>query len=75
MDLLSDKEELIKVGIKVNFDKEAYDLYNKYALIKGFSIHRWNIRRDTSNKTWQREFVCSKQGTILSNSEKLFYVL
>ncbi|KAK9196333.1 hypothetical protein WN943_004461 [Citrus x changshan-huyou] len=62
IDHSSDKEELIKVGMKVNSDKEAYDLYNKYALRKGFSICIWNIRRDTSNKIRQREFVCSKQG-------------
>ena len=61
IDHSSDKEELIKVGMKVNSYKEAYDLYNKYALRKGFSISIWNIRRDTSNKIRQCEFVCSKQ--------------
>ncbi|KAI9157294.1 hypothetical protein LWI28_020011 [Acer negundo] len=52
----------LKVGMKVHSDKAAYDLYNAYALKKGFSIRKWHIRRDATNNIRQREFVCSKEG-------------
>ncbi|KAH1081409.1 hypothetical protein J1N35_021170 [Gossypium stocksii] len=35
----------IKVGLKVHSEEEAYNLYNQFALSKGFSIRRGNKRR------------------------------
>ena len=51
----------LKVGMKVHSEQEAYDLYNKYALNKGFSIRKGN-RRLINGICWQRELYCSKQG-------------
>ncbi|XP_040371195.1 protein FAR1-RELATED SEQUENCE 5-like [Rosa chinensis] len=58
---IGDEEEL-KVGMQVHSDDEAYNLYNTYALRKGFSVRKGHIRRDASNKIRQREFLCSKEG-------------
>ena len=51
----------IKIGMQVSSEKKAYNMYNEYALKKGFSI--WKaIRRIVNGVVRQREFVCSKQG-------------
>ena len=60
-EIIEDDEEL-KVGTQVHSDEEAYNLYNTYALRKGFSVRKSHIRRDTSNNIRLREFVCSKVG-------------
>ncbi|KAK2638654.1 hypothetical protein Ddye_026449 [Dipteronia dyeriana] len=64
MDEILEKEDdgELKVGMEVHSDAEAYDLYNNYALEKGFSVRKHVIRRDSSNNIRQREYVCSKQG-------------
>ncbi|KAK2655107.1 hypothetical protein Ddye_008159 [Dipteronia dyeriana] len=51
----------LRVGMEVHSDAEAYDLYNNYALKKGFSVRKHVIRRDSSNNIRQRKYVCSKQ--------------
>ena len=51
----------IKIGMQVRSEEEAYNLYNEYALKRGFSI--WKaVKREYNGVTRQREFVCSKQG-------------
>ncbi|KAK0580824.1 hypothetical protein LWI29_006639 [Acer saccharum] len=64
MDEIFEKEDdgELKVGMEVHSDAEAYELYNNYALKKGFSVQKHVIRRDSSNNIRQREYVCSKQG-------------
>ncbi|KAI8546682.1 hypothetical protein RHMOL_Rhmol07G0138800 [Rhododendron molle] len=52
----------LKVGMKVCSDDEAYNLYNEYALRKGFSIRRENKRQDMNGILRQREYLCSKAG-------------
>ncbi|KAG5543813.1 hypothetical protein RHGRI_016536 [Rhododendron griersonianum] len=52
----------LKVGMKVCSDDEAYNLYNEYALRKGFSIRRGNKRQDMNGILRQREYLCSKAG-------------
>lgn len=54
-------DENIKVGMKVNSEEEAFDLYNRHALRKGFTIRRGN-KRKINGVVRQREFLCSKQG-------------
>ncbi|KAH1130087.1 hypothetical protein J1N35_001465 [Gossypium stocksii] len=54
--------EEIKVGLKVHSEKEAYNLYNQFALSKGFSIRRGNKRRSMTEPIRQRKFLCSKSG-------------
>ncbi|XP_050369198.1 protein FAR1-RELATED SEQUENCE 5-like [Argentina anserina] len=66
MDDISIDDEDLKVGMQVHSDDEAYNLYNTYALRKGFSIRKSHVRRDASNKIRQREFVCSKEGFALN---------
>ncbi|KAJ4807329.1 Protein FAR1-RELATED SEQUENCE 5 [Rhynchospora pubera] len=57
----------IYVGKEFRSDEEAYNFYNLYALIKGFSIRK--NQRGTSRKGVSTlRFVCSKQG--LSNRQK-----
>ncbi|KAL0007389.1 hypothetical protein SO802_008891 [Lithocarpus litseifolius] len=51
----------IKIGMQVSFEKEAYNMYNEYALKKGFSIRK-AARQTVNGVVRQREFVCSKQG-------------
>ncbi|BFG17885.1 hypothetical protein CerSpe_041580 [Prunus speciosa] len=48
--------------MEVSNEVEAYNLCNSYALKKGFSIRKGNIRRDTKNNIRQRDYLCSKQG-------------
>ncbi|PPS15675.1 hypothetical protein GOBAR_AA04903 [Gossypium barbadense] len=55
-------EEIIKVGLKVHSEEEAYNLYNQFALSKGFSIRKGNKRRSMTEPIRQREFLCSKSG-------------
>ncbi|KAH1107196.1 hypothetical protein J1N35_010964 [Gossypium stocksii] len=54
--------EEIKVGLKVHSEEEAYNLYNQFALSKGFSIRKGNKRRSMTEPIRQREFLCSKSG-------------
>ena len=35
----------IKPGMQVSSEEEAYNLYNEYALNKGFSIQKWVTRK------------------------------
>ncbi|KAJ1685819.1 hypothetical protein LUZ63_017209 [Rhynchospora breviuscula] len=57
----------IYVGKEFRSDDEAYNFYNLYALIKGFSVRK--NQRGTSRKGVSTlRFVCSKQG--LSNRQK-----
>ena len=52
----------IKIGMQVSSeDEEAYNMYNEYALKKGFSIRK-ATRRIVNCVVRQREFMCSKQG-------------
>ena len=51
----------IKIGMQVSSEEEAYNMYNEYALKKGFNIQiaaRWIV----NGVVRQSEFVCSKQG-------------
>ncbi|KAI5339559.1 hypothetical protein L3X38_018831 [Prunus dulcis] len=41
---------------------EPYNLCNSYALKKGFSIRKGNIRRGVKNNIRERDYLCSKQG-------------
>ena len=45
----------------VNYEKEAYKLYNEYAMQIGFSIKKNKIIY-SKNGVRQREYVCSKEG-------------
>ena len=51
----------IKIEMQVKSEKEAYNLYNEYALKRGFSIRKV-VKREYNGVIRQREFVCSKQG-------------
>ena len=51
----------IKIGMQVRSEEEAYNLYNEYALKRGFSIRKV-ITQEYNGVIRQREFVCSKQG-------------
>ncbi|KAF3965012.1 hypothetical protein CMV_010762 [Castanea mollissima] len=51
----------IKIGMQVRSEEEAYNLYNQYALKRGFSIRK-AVKREYNGVIRQREFVCSKQG-------------
>ncbi|GMY26595.1 protein FAR1-RELATED SEQUENCE 5-like [Fagus crenata] len=51
----------IKLGIHVSSEEEAYNLYNRYALKKGFSIRK-GVRRMINGVIRQREYLCSKEG-------------
>ena len=51
----------IKIGMQVSSEVEAYNMYNEYALKKGFSICK-AARRTVIGVVRQREFVYFKQG-------------
>ena len=51
----------IKLGMHVSFEEEAYNLYNGYALKKGFSIRK-GVRRMVNGVIRQREYLCSEEG-------------
>ncbi|KAL4603110.1 hypothetical protein ACB092_10G102300 [Castanea dentata] len=51
----------IKIGMQVKSEEETYNLYNQYALKRGFSIRK-AVKREYNGVIRQREFVCSKQG-------------
>ena len=52
----------IKIGMQVSSEEEeAYNMYNEYALKKGFSIRK-ATKQTVNCVVRQREFMCSKQG-------------
>ena len=51
----------IKIVMQVSSEEEAYNMYNEYALKKGFNI-QIAARRTVNGVVRQSEFVCSKQG-------------
>ena len=50
----------LKIGMKVNSKEENCDLYNDYAIQKGFSIRKAQIRRGKGDVIRQRNYVCWK---------------
>ncbi|KAG5566146.1 hypothetical protein RHGRI_001921 [Rhododendron griersonianum] len=62
METFNDCNGELKVGMEVFWEDEAYNLYNEYALRKGFSIRRGNKRPDLNGILRQREYLCSKAG-------------
>ncbi|KAL3828181.1 hypothetical protein ACJIZ3_016983 [Penstemon smallii] len=57
------ESECLKLGMIVYSENEAYELYNRYALEKGFSIRKHQKRYvHGTNQLRERSFVCSKQG-------------
>ena len=50
----------IKIGMQVSSEEEAYNMYNEYALKKGFSIQK--AARQTVNGIVRQRKLCSKQG-------------
>ncbi|GMY15204.1 protein FAR1-RELATED SEQUENCE 5-like [Fagus crenata] len=51
----------IKLRMHVSSEEEAYNLYNGYALKKGFSIQK-GVRRMVNGVIRQREYLCSEEG-------------
>ncbi|XP_050374512.1 protein FAR1-RELATED SEQUENCE 5-like [Argentina anserina] len=62
MDEVIGEDEQLKVGMQVHYDEEAYNMYNSYALRKGFSVRKGHVQRDSSNNIRQRHFLCSNEG-------------
>ncbi|KAI5337713.1 hypothetical protein L3X38_016984 [Prunus dulcis] len=58
-------EKRPKVGMKFDSLDFVYDLYNRYALLAGFSIRRHSSGREKySKEILRKEFVCCKQGVF-----------
>ncbi|GLT84078.1 hypothetical protein SLE2022_023290 [Rubroshorea leprosula] len=57
---LCESDDKIGVGIKVCSEEEAYCLYNKYALNRGFSIRK-GIMHHVNGVLQQQEYICSKE--------------
>ncbi|KAF7144614.1 hypothetical protein RHSIM_Rhsim04G0143500 [Rhododendron simsii] len=57
------KKGELKVGMVVNSEDQAYNLYNRYALGTGFSIRREKyICKSGTKEIKGRVFICSKEG-------------
>ncbi|XP_059648308.1 protein FAR1-RELATED SEQUENCE 5-like isoform X2 [Cornus florida] len=59
----NDSDLELKVGISVPSEEEAYNLYNSYAINKGFSVRKGKVRRrEGTTDVRQRVFLCSCEG-------------
>lgn len=60
------------MGRVVHSEKEAYDLYNEFAIRKGFSVKRSKTKfgsgKSNSKDLRSKEFRCSKAGSITESS-------
>ncbi|CAM8901653.1 unnamed protein product [Rhodiola kirilowii] len=63
-DSLERSKEDMKPKYEMEFDSEtiAYDFYNKYARMEGFSIRRDGYAADKNGVLTSRTFVCCKEG-------------
>lgn len=61
---IPDLEESSKPRLKMVFNSEdaAYDMYNRYALLAGFSIRRGSTKFNQLGEKTRRDFVCYKRG-------------
>ncbi|XWS48406.1 hypothetical protein CRYUN_Cryun13aG0073700 [Craigia yunnanensis] len=54
---------VLKVGIEFESDEHAYQFYNKYASLLGFSVRKdWVNRSKVHGQVVSRKFTCSKEG-------------
>lgn len=62
------------MGMLVNSENEAYDLYNEYAIKKGFSMKRSKTRyvfgKSNTREIRSKEFRCSKSGPVSDTISK-----
>ena len=60
-DIDNDNDDLM--GMVVNGEEEAYQLYNEYAMKIGFSVRKAQGKYHTDAKEiCQKEYLCSRQG-------------
>ena len=67
-----EEEVILKLGIRIETEQDAYDFYNSYARVVGFNIRRSKGHKgdkDGSRKWLDRVFCCSSQ-SILGNDKK-----
>lgn len=50
------------VGMEFNTEEEAYNFYNEYARVVGFSIRKSACHKDSKGNTLDRIYCCSCQG-------------
>ncbi|XP_059669506.1 protein FAR1-RELATED SEQUENCE 5-like [Cornus florida] len=50
---------VLKIGMEVSSEDEAYRLYCEYALKKGFSVRKGNYRHGSGGVIRQREYLCA----------------
>ncbi|XP_059639387.1 protein FAR1-RELATED SEQUENCE 5-like [Cornus florida] len=62
MESLDDDIDDLKIGMRVSSENEAYKLYCKYALRKGFGVRKGNFRYTSGGVIKQREFLCANAG-------------
>lgn len=56
-------ESSLKIGMRVCNETETYNLYNNYALNKGFSIRKHETRYKFGTKILrERSYVCFREG-------------
>ncbi|XP_024177242.2 protein FAR1-RELATED SEQUENCE 5 isoform X3 [Rosa chinensis] len=56
-------ENIPVLGMSFESDQDAYDYYNSYARVVGFSVRRLRSNKyKHTNVTWKREFCCSCEG-------------
>jgi zinc finger SWIM domain-containing protein 3 len=51
-----------KVGMAFEYEDNAYEMYNKYAGIIGFSIRKSTTKRRPDGTIYQKYIVCSGEG-------------
>ncbi|KAL2942107.1 Protein FAR1-RELATED SEQUENCE 5, partial [Bienertia sinuspersici] len=60
---IKEAEDSELLYLTVKSEKEAYDMYNKYAFSKGFGIRRGKNRQRACGDGWtMRRYLCSKAG-------------
>ncbi|XP_061364631.1 protein FAR1-RELATED SEQUENCE 5-like [Gastrolobium bilobum] len=51
-----------KIGMMFSSEDEAYEFYNEYAKLTGFSVRKSQYRRLANGTISQRTFVCGREG-------------
>ncbi|KAL8498778.1 hypothetical protein ACS0TY_021923 [Phlomoides rotata] len=56
------EERIPKIGMEFDTEDAAYNFYNEYAKVTGFSIRRHIVHKDINGRILDRIFCCECQG-------------
>ena len=51
-----------KIGMEFQSEDEAYNFYNRYGLVVGFSVRKDYLNKDKDGVVTSRRYTCCKEG-------------